>query len=97
MGHIVDLMVDGLNARLAAKELTCVLTPAAKEFVIDNAYDPLYGARPLRRYLQHTVETLISKAIIAGNVSSGQTLTLDVQGGELTLSGKEVLRGDVVN
>ena len=97
VGHIVDLMVDGLNARLAAKELTCVLTPAAKEFVIDNAYDPLYGARPLRRYLQHTVETLISKAIIAGNVSSGQTLTLDVQGGELTLSGKEVLRGDVVN
>ncbi|MEA4954178.1 MAG: ATP-dependent chaperone ClpB [Pseudoflavonifractor sp.] len=97
VGHIVDLMVDSLNVRLAAKELTCVLTPEAKEFVIDNAYDPLYGARPLRRYLQHTVETLISKAIIAGTVSPGQTLTLDVQGGELTLSGKEVLHGDVVN
>ncbi|BDF68362.1 chaperone protein ClpB [Oscillospiraceae bacterium] len=96
VSHIVDLMVDSLNQRLAGKELKCVLTPAAKDFVIEEAYDPLYGARPLRRYLQHTVETLISREIIAGSVAPGDTLTVDVRDGELTLSAKEVLRGDVV-
>ena len=96
VSHIVDLMVDSLNQRLAGKELKCVLTPAAKDFVIEEAYDPLYGARPLRRYLQHTVETLISREIIAGSVAPGDTLTVDVKDGELTLSAKEVLRGDVV-
>ena len=96
VSHIVDLMVDSLNQRLVGKELKCVLTPAAKDFVIEEAYDPLYGARPLRRYLQHTVETLISREIIAGGVAPGDTLTVDVRDGELTLSAQQVLRGDVV-
>ena len=97
VSHIVELMVGSLNQRLAAKELKCVLTPAAKDFVMEEAYDPLYGARPLRRYLQHTVETLISKEIISGTVAPGDTLTVDVRDGELTLSAQQVLRGDVVN
>ena len=96
VGHIVDLMVESLNQRLAEKELTCVLTPAAKEQVIADAYDPLYGARPLRRYLQHTVETLISKAIIAGTVSTGDTITVSAENGELTISADAVLHGEVV-
>ena len=96
VGHIVDLMLKSLNERLADRQLTCVLTPAAKDFVIENAYDPLYGARPLRRYLQYTVETLISRAIIAGSVAPGETLTLDEADGELKLSNKEVLHGDIV-
>jgi ATP-dependent Clp protease ATP-binding subunit ClpB len=85
VGHIVDLMVQGLNDRLKERELSCVLTPAAKDFVIENAYDPLYGARPLRRYLQHTVETLISKEIIAGQISAGSTLTVDVENDQLVV------------
>ncbi len=83
---IVDLLVDGLNDRLAGQELKCVLTDEAKELIIDRSYDPLYGARPLRRYLQHTVETLISRAIIAGAVTAGETLTVDVQDGELHIA-----------
>ncbi len=63
--HIIDLMVDELNRRLEDKQLTVRLTDQAKTHVIDEAYDPVYGARPLRRYLQHTVETLISRKIIA--------------------------------
>ena len=82
---IVDLMVGEINQRLGQRELSCELTPAAKEFIIENAYDPLYGARPLRRYLQHTVETLISKEIIAGTVRQGQTLTVDVENGKLVV------------
>ena len=83
VSHIVELMLESLNARLSRRELRCELTEQAKEFVIENAYDPLYGARPLRRYLQHTVETLVSRAIIAGEVKEGDTLTVDVKDGEL--------------
>lgn len=83
VANIVDLMVAELNKRLAQRELSCELTPAAKDLVIEKAYDPLYGARPLRRHLQHTVETLISKKIIAGEVSQGQTLTVDAENGKL--------------
>ncbi len=90
VAHIVDLMVDALNARLADRELTCRLTDAAKAFIIDNAYDPLYGARPLRRYLQHTVETLISRAVIAGTALPGQTLVVDAEGDRLTVESKEI-------
>jgi ATP-dependent Clp protease ATP-binding subunit ClpB len=82
---IIDLMLAGLNRRLADKELTVELTDAARDFIIDAAYDPLYGARPLRRYLQHTVETLISRQIIADQVESGAKLTVDVQNGSLTV------------
>ena len=81
--HIIDLMVSDINRRLEDKQLTVELTPAAKDFIIDAAYDPIYGARPLRRYLQHTVETLISRKIIADQVESGQRLTVDVENGQL--------------
>ena len=82
---IIDLMVKDLNHRLEDKELKVELTEEAKSAVIDAAYDPLYGARPLRRYLQHTVETLISKKIIADQVKPGETLTVDAVNGELTV------------
>ena len=94
--HIIDLMVGELNQRLAEKQLSCTLTDGAKQFIIDAAYDPVYGARPLRRYLQHTVETLISRKIIADQVESGDTLTVDVQDGALTVESRHVLTGDVV-
>ena len=81
--HIIDLMVADINRRLEDKQLTVELTPAAKDLIIDAAYDPIYGARPLHRYLQHTVETLISRKIIADQVEGGQHLTVDVADGQL--------------
>ena len=95
--HIIDLMVADINRRLSDKQLTVELTPAAKDFIIDSAYDPIYGARPLRRYLQHTVETLISRKIIADQVESGQRLTVDYRDGELVVDGREVLSGEVID
>ena len=82
---IVDLLIGGLNKRLADKQLKVVLTPAAKSYVIDNGYDPLYGARPLRRFLQHTVETLVGRTMIADEVAPGSTLTVDCVAGELVV------------
>ena len=82
---IVDLLIGGLNKRLADKQLKVVLTPAAKSYVIDNGYDPLYGARPLRRFLQHTVETLVGRKMIADEVAPGSTLTVDCVAGELVV------------
>ena len=82
---IVDLLIGGLNKRLADKQLKVVLTPAAKTYVIDNGYDPLYGARPLRRFLQHTVETLVGRKMIADEVAPGSTLTVDCVDGELVV------------
>ena len=80
---IVDLLVAALNKRLAERELSCVLTPAAKEYVVEHGYDPAFGARPLRRYLQSRVETLIGRRIIADEVAPGAVLTVDVQDGDL--------------
>ncbi|MCI5928232.1 MAG: AAA family ATPase, partial [Pseudoflavonifractor capillosus] len=94
--HIIDLLVADLNRRLADKQLTVELTQAAKDFVIDSSYDPIYGARPLRRFVQHTVETLISRKIIADQVSPGDTITVDCQNGELTVDTHQVLTGEVV-
>ncbi|MBM6870229.1 ATP-dependent chaperone ClpB [Pseudoflavonifractor phocaeensis] len=94
--HIIDLMVDDLNRRLSEKQLTVELTDAAKQFIIDAAYDPIYGARPLRRYLQHTVETLISRQIIGGQVQPGDTLTVDTEGDALTVDARTVLTGEIV-
>ncbi len=88
--HIIDLMVADINRRLEDKQLTVELTPAAKDLIIDAAYDPIYGARPLRRYLQHTVETLISRKIIAGEVEQGDTLAVDCRDGALTVSAVRV-------
>jgi len=83
--HIIDLMVADLNRRLSDRQLTVELTPAAKMEIIDAAYDPIYGARPLRRYLQHTVETLIGRKIIADEVVPGSALTVDVRDGQLVV------------
>ncbi len=83
--HILDLLAADLNRRLAGKRLTVTLTGAAKDFILDSAYDPIYGARPLRRFVQHSVETLIGKRIIAGQVEEGSTLTVDLRGGELAV------------
>ncbi len=96
VSRIVDLMMDALNARLAQKELRCELTAQARQLILERGYEPLYGARPLRRYLQHSVETLVSRAIIAGEVSEGDTLTVGVKDGELTVEGRQILRGEIV-
>ena len=84
--HIIDLQLAQLNRRLADKQLKCELTDDAKQFVIDAAYDPQYGARPLRRYLQHTVETLLAKRIVKGDITPNTTLTVNVQNGALAVT-----------
>ena len=81
ISHIVDLMVADVNRRLAEKELKVELTAAAKAYVTENGYDPAYGARPLRRYLQKHVETLAARIILEGNVSVGQTIVIDTDEG----------------
>ncbi len=84
--HIIDLLVADLNLRLSNKQLTVALTDQAKAFIIDSAYDPIYGARPLRRFVQHTVETLISRKIIADQVIPGTHLTVECCGDQLTVN-----------
>ena len=88
IGGIVDLMVKELSDRLADQELSLELTDAARTQVIENGYDPVYGARPLKRYLQNYVETLAAKKILSGDVHQGDTLVLDVKDGEFTVSTK---------
>ena len=88
VGKIVDLMVKELSDRLANQELSLELTDAAKQMVVDNGYDPVYGARPLKRYLQNYVETLTAKKILSGDVHAGDTIVLDVKDGEFTVSTK---------
>ncbi|MBR2703380.1 MAG: AAA family ATPase, partial [Oscillospiraceae bacterium] len=80
---IIDIMAEGLRKRLEAQTLQLVITPAAKELIIQRGYDPLYGARPLRRYLQSGVETLLARSILGGQISAGSTLTVDEENGEL--------------
>ncbi len=79
---IIDLMVADLNKRLADREVTIKLTSAAKDYIVENGYDPAYGARPLRRYLQKTVETLSAKLILSGNVDAGDEIIIDVDAAE---------------
>ena len=83
--HIIDLQIDHLNRRLADQQLHCHLTQQAKELIVEQAYDPNYGARPLRRFIQHTVETRLSKLILAGSVTTGQELTVDAQNGQIVV------------
>ena len=83
--HIIDLLLVGLNCRLTDKRLKVELTDGAKSLILDSAYDPMYGARPLRRYLQHTVENLVGRKIIAGEAVPDSTLTVDAQTGELVV------------
>ena len=80
---IIDIMVEGLRGRLADRSLKLELTTEAKHLIIDRGYDPLYGARPLRRYLQSSVETLIARTILSGDLAAGSTITVDVSEGEL--------------
>ena len=80
---IIDIMVEGLRKRLADKTLSLEVTDAAKDLIIERGYDPLYGARPLRRCLQSGAETLIAKKLLSGDLSSGSTLVLDAENGEL--------------
>ena len=86
IGGIIGLMIDDLNRRLSDRDLTIKLSDEARQFIADNGYDPVYGARPLKRYLQKTVETLSAKLILAGNVNEGDTIKIDVNNGVLTAS-----------
>ena len=88
IGGIVDLMVKELSNRLADQELSLELTDAARTQVIENGYDPVYGARPLKRYLQNYVETLAAKKILSGDVHAGDALVLDVKDGEFVINTK---------
>ncbi|MBQ6734030.1 MAG: AAA family ATPase, partial [Lachnospiraceae bacterium] len=81
---IVDLILADLNRRLEDREVTIALTEEAKKYVVDHAYDPAYGARPLKRYIQKYVETLSAKLILEDKVKPHDTITFDVYGGELT-------------
>ena len=83
---IIDLQIADLNSRLADKQLRCHVSDEAKQLIIDAAYDPQYGARPLRRYVQHTVETLIAHRILRGDVLPGATLEVSVRDGELVVA-----------
>ncbi len=83
---IIDLLIQALSKRLEDKQLSVELTDAAKQYVIDNGYDPIYGARPLKRFLQRNVETLLGRTIIAGDLSEGTKLVVDYQNGELTVT-----------
>ena len=86
IGGIVDLMLADLRSRLEEKQLHLAVTDAAKAFIVDNGYDPVYGARPLKRYIQANVETRIAREIIAGSHRAGDTLTVDAVDGRLTLA-----------
>lgn len=85
IGHIVDLQIADLQRRLSDKQLGVKLTPAAKQFVVDSGYDPVYGARPLKRFIQSRVETLIAKKIIQGDVRPRETLVVDCDGDQLVI------------
>ena len=89
IGNIVDLMVAELDQRLSDQELSLTLTEAAKEQVVENGYDPVYGARPLKRYLQNYVETLAARKILSGDVHAGDTLELDVRDGKFIINVKD--------
>ena len=82
--NIIDLLVKDLNKRLAEKELSLVITEEAKKYIVEHGYDPVYGARPLKRYLQKNVDTLVARLILAGNVSVEETITIDVENNRLT-------------
>lgn len=81
---IVELLLDDLRHRLADKQLDLAVTPRAKDFIIDSAYDPIYGARPLKRFIQSRIETLVAKKIIGGTLAPGDVITVDYDGKELT-------------
>ncbi len=83
ISDIIHLLMADLNKRLSDRELCVALTPKAEQFIVENGYDPVYGARPLKRYLQKTVETLAAKAILAGKAQSGDTIKIELAGNRL--------------
>ena len=85
IGGVVDLLLQSLRKRLADKQLELVVTPAAKQAIVDGGYDPIYGARPLKRYIQQKVETLVARHILADDPAPGETITLDAENGTLLL------------
>jgi ATP-dependent Clp protease ATP-binding subunit ClpB len=91
--RIVDLQVDGVRRRLAERRLELELTPAARDHLAREGYDPVYGARPLRRFIQREVETRIARALVSGEITDGSTIVVDVVDGELTIdwSGAELV------
>ena len=89
IGHIVDLMMADLNRRLEDQEISLELTDEAKDYIIEGGYDPVYGARPLKRFLQKNVETLAARLILSGEIGAGDTILLKVTDGKLTAVRKE--------
>ena len=83
LSRIIDNLITGLRRRLADRELGLELTDAAKQNIIDNGFDPVYGARPMKRYLQSKAETLIARTILQGDVHAGATLVVDEENGTL--------------
>jgi ATP-dependent Clp protease ATP-binding subunit ClpB len=83
---IVDLQTTDLRKRLAGRRIALELTEAARDFIAESAYDPVFGARPLKRYLQHQLETRLGRALIAGDIRDGATITVDAGGDGLTLT-----------
>ena len=86
LSRIVELLITSLRSRLADKTLSLAITEKAKELIIARGYDPLYGARPLKRYLQSAVETLLAKTILASDPAPGSTLKVDASDGELNVT-----------
>ena len=86
IGAIIDLQIAQLNRRLESQQLRIEVTEKAKDFIVAEAYDPAYGARPLRRYVQHTIETKLSKLLLAGRVLPGSTVTADAENGQIVLN-----------
>ena len=91
IGGIVDLLIKDLNRRLKDQELSLELTPAAKDYIMEGGYDPVYGARPLKRYLQKYVETLTARLILSGNVRAEDRIIIDVENGQLAAHAEQVI------
>ena len=83
ISHIVDLLMDDLNERVSDREIHITLTDAAKRYIVEEGYDPVYGARPLKRFLQKNVETLAAKLILADDVMPQNTIEIDYDGSKL--------------
>ncbi|MBR2530472.1 MAG: AAA family ATPase, partial [Lachnospiraceae bacterium] len=83
IGGIMKLILKDVNDRLSDRELSIELTDAASDLIVEKAYDPVYGARPLKRYMQRTVETVAAKRILEGNIKEGDVITIDKQGDTL--------------
>ena len=84
ISHITDLMIADINRRLADRQLKVELSEAARSYVTEHGYDPQFGARPLRRYIQKNIETLVARIILEDKVQEGSVITIDVKDGTLT-------------